>query len=69
MPTKLTYEHVKSYIESKGDTLVTLEYDNNKKLLDIVCGVCTNKYSQTFDHFTPFLISNAHFIKYKFEIT
>jgi hypothetical protein len=51
MPVKLTYESVKLYIESKGDTLISLEYDNNKKLLDIVCGECRNKYSQTFDRF------------------
>jgi|LauGreDrversion4_2_1035121.scaffolds.fasta_scaffold61211_3 hypothetical protein len=52
MPTKLTYESVKSYIESKGDTLCTPEYNNNKQLLDIVCGLCTNKYSQTLDRFS-----------------
>ena len=51
MPVKLTYENVKSHIESKGDTLISLEYDNNKKLLDIVCGTCSDKYSQTFDRF------------------
>ena len=51
MPKQLTYEYVKSYIEGKGDTLVSLEYDNNKGLLDIVCGVCNQQYKQTLDRF------------------
>lgn len=51
MPKQLTYEYVKSYIESKGDTLVSLEYENNKQLLDIVCGVCEFGYNQTLDRF------------------
>lgn len=51
MPKKLSYEYVKTYIESKGDTLVSNEYDNNKQILDIICGVCKKNYNQTFDHF------------------
>lgn len=51
MPSKLTYEYVKSYIEGKGDTLVSLEYNSTKKLLEIVCGVCTKKYTQAFERF------------------
>jgi len=51
MPKQLTYEYVKSYIEGKGDTLVSLKYDNNKELLDIVCGVCNQQYKQTLDRF------------------
>ena len=51
MPKQLTYEYVKSYIESKGDTLVSLEYGNNEGLLDIVCGVCNQQYKQTLDRF------------------
>ena len=51
MPSKLTYEYVKSYIKGKGDTLVSLKYDNNKELLDIVCGVCNQQYNQTLDRF------------------
>jgi hypothetical protein len=51
MPKQLTYEYVKSFIEGKGDTLVSLEYNNTKRLLGIVCGVCNTGYNQTFDHF------------------
>lgn len=51
MPKQLTYEYVKSYIEGKGDTLVSLEYNNTKRLLDIVCGVCNQQYKQTLDRF------------------
>jgi hypothetical protein len=51
MPKKLTHCEVKIYIESKGDILINDEYDNNKKLLDIVCGACNKNYNQTFDRF------------------
>jgi len=51
MPKQLSYEYVKSYIEGKGDTFVSLKYDNNKELLDIVCGVCNQQYKQTLDRF------------------
>ena len=51
MPKQLTYEYVRSYIEGKGDTLVSLEYKNTKGYLDIVCGVCNQQYKQTYDHF------------------
>ena len=51
MPSKLTYEYVKSYIGGKGDTLLSREYYNTKGYLDIVCGVCNIGYKQTLDHF------------------
>ena len=40
MPVKLSRNDVKIYIESKGDTLISEKYDNNKNVLDITCGVC-----------------------------
>jgi hypothetical protein len=42
---------VRLYIESKGDTLISEKYDNNKNLLDITCGVCKKNYNQNFDRF------------------
>jgi hypothetical protein len=51
MPVKLSRNDVKIYIESKGDTLISEKYDNNKNVLDITCGVCKKNYNQTFDHF------------------
>lgn len=47
----MSHESVKMYIEKKGDSLINLDYNNNKQLLDIVCGVCTRNYNQTFDRF------------------
>ncbi|MFW6377676.1 MAG: hypothetical protein ACOCZ5_03420 [bacterium] len=38
MPKKLTYEHVKSYIESfEGYKLLSEEYENNRTKLKIQC--------------------------------
>ena len=51
MPVKLSRNDVKIYIESKGDTLISEKYDNNKNLLDITCGVCKKNYNQNFDRF------------------
>jgi len=51
MPKYLSYEYVKEYIESKGDTLISENYDNTKKLLVVECGVCNKYYNQTFDRF------------------
>jgi hypothetical protein len=51
MPKQLTYEYVKSYIESTGYTLVSGEYHSSAMLLEIVCGVCAKKYTQTFARF------------------
>lgn len=51
MPKHLSYEYVKSYIESKGDTLISENYENSKQLLDIVCGVCNKDYKQTITRF------------------
>ena len=51
MPVKLSHNDVKTYIESKGDTLISEKYDNNKNVLDITCGVCKKNYNQNFDRF------------------
>jgi hypothetical protein len=51
MPQKLSYECVKSYIQGKGDTLISKEYNANKTLLDIKCGTCNKDYKQVFDRF------------------
>jgi len=51
MPKKLSHCDVKTYIESKGDVLISYKYDNNKSLLDIKCGVCNKNYNQIFDRF------------------
>jgi len=51
MPKQLTYEYVKSYIEGKGDTLVSKTYCSSTSLLEIVCGVCNTDYNQTITRF------------------
>ena len=45
MPKKLSYESVKTYIESKGDTLVSKEYNNkdrDRALLNRTFGLYNN---------------------------
>jgi hypothetical protein len=51
MPKRLTYYEVKSYIESKGYTLISKEYHTNTTLLFIKCCNCANEYKQTLDRF------------------
>lgn len=51
MPVKLTFECVYDFIKSKGYTLVSTEYINGKKLLEIICSKCNKVYNQTFDRF------------------
>ena len=51
MPKQLSYEYVKSYIQDKGDTLISKEYHTNKTLLEIKCGVCNKDYKQTITRF------------------
>jgi hypothetical protein len=52
MPKKLTYEYVAEYIKNKGDELISKEYINNSKLLDIKCNKCNNVYKQTYARIT-----------------
>jgi hypothetical protein len=51
MPVKLTFECVYDFIKSKGDTLISTEYINNLKLLEIQCGTCNVIYKQTYGRF------------------
>ena len=51
MPRKLPYKEVSSYIESKGDILISNTYENNRKLLAIRCETVNNIYEQTFRRF------------------
>ena len=74
MPKILTYEYVKSYIESCGYTLVSKEYYSSTILLEIVCGVCTKKYTQTFTRFQmgyrhPHCVTSLPFGGYKKQVT
>jgi hypothetical protein len=48
MPTRLTYEYVAEYIKNKGDELISTEYNNATKLLDIKCHTCNSIYKQTY---------------------
>lgn len=48
MPKKFTYEYVKEAIEKTGDTLVSLTYERNNKLMTMNCQLCGNDYEQTF---------------------
>ena len=51
MPVKLVFEYVYDFIKSKGYMLVSKEYINGKKLLEINCYKCNKTYNQTFDRF------------------
>jgi len=48
MPKKLSYEYVAEYIKNKGDELISKEYINASKLLDIRCSKCNLMYKQTY---------------------
>lgn len=50
MPKKYTYEDVKEYIESKGCKLLSNEYINSSKKLEIEC-ICGNVYNRIFGNF------------------
>lgn len=50
MPSKLSYDFVKEYI-NKEEFLVSTDYKNNKELLEIKCKICNNIYLQTFDRY------------------
>lgn len=47
MPNRLFYEDIKNII-NKEDTLLSLDYVNNKQLLDIKCGKCNQIYHQCY---------------------
>jgi len=51
MPKRLTYQEVYDFIKSKGDELISKEYINSKKVLEIKCGVCQKTYNQVFCSF------------------
>ena len=51
MPVKLVFEYVYDFIKSKGYRLISTEYINGKKLLEISCFKCNKTYNQTFDRF------------------
>lgn len=48
---KLTFEFVQEYIKSQGEVLISTEYINNKKLLEIKCKLCDEIYEQIFDRY------------------
>jgi hypothetical protein len=49
--TKMTYEHVKDYIEgNSGCKLLSTEYHNSKAILSLQCS-CGNKFATTFSYF------------------
>jgi hypothetical protein len=52
MPKKLTYQEVYDFIKSKGYELLSKEYINSKKQLEIKCRVCQKNYKQTLTNFT-----------------
>jgi len=51
MPKKLTYEFVSEFIKSKGYTLISEEYINNNKKLDMKCKICDKIFKQAFSRF------------------
>jgi hypothetical protein len=51
MPKKLTYQEVYDFIKSKGYELLSKEYINSNKVLEIKCGVCEKTYNQVFRSF------------------
>jgi len=61
MPSKLTYKYVKEYIEKNGDTLISKEYVNNRKLLEIKCHICDKKYRQRFGSITKGFYHNKNY--------
>lgn len=52
--TRLTYEQVKTRVESFGDKLLSKEYVNVKTLLQIECGNCGEEFEKSADHYNPF---------------
>jgi len=48
MPKRLSYQEVYDFIKSKGDELISKEYINSNKLLEIKCGLCNKLYKQVF---------------------
>lgn len=67
---KLSYEYVKSYIESKGCELISEEYINNRTKLKIRCH-CGNIFERDFSHFktlnqTQCLICSGNKLSYDY---
>jgi very-short-patch-repair endonuclease len=52
--TRLTYDEVKSRVESFGDKLLSKTYINSKTPLQIECGNCGEVFQKTADQYTPF---------------
>jgi hypothetical protein len=50
MPNKLTFEHVKEFI-NKEQLLISTIYLNSKSLLDIQCNICKESYKQNFERY------------------
>lgn len=50
MPNKLTYEYVKNFI-NKENELISKEYNNNRKLLEILCKKCNKIFLQCFGNY------------------
>lgn len=50
MHIKLSLEYVKEFI-NKENTLISNEYINNKKLLEILCSKCNKIFKQTFSNY------------------
>lgn len=51
MPSKLSFEFVKNYIEQNGDKMISEIYKNNLDFLEIKCGKCGEVYKQTFSSY------------------
>lgn len=50
MQHRLTYEYVKNFVD-KENTLISKEYINNRKLLEILCKKCNKIYLQCFGNY------------------
>ena len=48
---KKTYDYVKQYIETHGDTIISKEYVNNKNKITIRCGKCEYIYEMTIANY------------------
>lgn len=49
---KFSFEHVQSYIEERGDTLLSDDYVNSLTKITVKCSQCYHSYNITFQHYS-----------------
>tara|TARA_R100001163_G_C5066472_1_gene204921 strand:- start:1967 stop:3334 length:1368 start_codon:yes stop_codon:yes gene_type:complete len=62
---KKTYKEVKTYIEDKGDILISKEYENCLGKLEIKCGKCGEAFTKTLLGYKLNDIKNIHCYEFK----